>query len=259
MTKPKEAADMKRTALITGASKGLGRVIATYLARSGYDVILTARGQSELQAVAHELRKEDAYVTAIAGDVTGAAHRRRLADAVVEAGGLDILVNNASDLGPSPMPELADYPLDALRNVFEANVVAPIALVQELRDALRARHGLVVNVTSDAAVGAYEAWGGYGASKAALELASRTLATELRSDGIGVVVVDPGDMRTDMHQAAFPGEDISDRPLPDVTVPFWAWLFAADHLSISGGRYQAQSERWELDAAGSAAPAGAAS
>jgi NAD(P)-dependent dehydrogenase (short-subunit alcohol dehydrogenase family) len=244
---------MKRTALITGASKGLGRVIATYLARSGYDLVLTARGQRELQTVAHELRKEGAHVTAIAGDVTGAAHRRRLAEEVTElaersggAGGLDVFVNNASDLGPSPMPELADYPLDALRGVLEANVVAPIALVQELRAPLRARRGLVVNVTSDAAVGAYETWGGYGASKAALELASRTLAAELRSDGIGVVVVDPGDMRTDMHQAAFPGEDISDRPLPDITIPFWAWLFAADHLTVSGGRYQAQAERWEI-------------
>jgi NAD(P)-dependent dehydrogenase (short-subunit alcohol dehydrogenase family) len=237
---------MKPTALVTGASRGLGRVVATYLARSGHDLVLTARGQRDLQVVAHAFRKEGASVTAIAGDVTDATHRRRLADEVAELGGLDVLVNNASDLGPSPMPELADYPLDALRDVFDANVVAPIALVQELRRALRERHGLVVNVTSDAAVGAYETWGGYGASKAALELASRTLAGELRADGIGVVTVDPGDMRTDMHQAAFPGEDISDRPLPDVTIPFWAWLFAADHLSVSGGRYQAQAERWEI-------------
>jgi NAD(P)-dependent dehydrogenase (short-subunit alcohol dehydrogenase family) len=246
---------MKRTALITGASRGLGRVIATYLARSGYDLVLTARGERELADVAQRLRKEGANVTAIAGDVTGAEHRRRIAGAVAElttpersgsGGGLDVLVNNASDLGPSPMPELAEYPLDALRGVFEANVIAPIALVQELRDALSHRRGLVVNITSDAAAGAYETWGGYGASKAALELASRTLAAELRGDGIGVVVVDPGDMRTDMHQAAFPGEDISDRPLPDVTIPFWAWLFAADHLRVSGGRYRAQAESWEI-------------
>jgi NAD(P)-dependent dehydrogenase (short-subunit alcohol dehydrogenase family) len=237
---------MKRTALITGASRGLGGVIATYLARSGYDLVLTARGGRDLNTAAHELRKGGTYVTAIAGDVTGAAHRRRLAEAVLEVGGLDVLVNNASELGPSPMPELASYPLDALRDVFDTNVVAPVALVQELLPALRERRGLVVNITSDAAVGAYETWGGYGASKAALELASRTLASELRPDGVGVVVVDPGDMRTDMHQAAFPGEDISDRPLPDVTIPFWAWLFAADHLAVSGGRYQAQGERWEI-------------
>lgn len=240
---------MKPTALVTGASRGLGRVIATFLARSGYDLVLTARGERELNEIAHELRKEGAYVAAIAGDVTGAAHRRRLAAEIASLpgpDGLDLLVNNASDLGPSPMPALADYPLDALRDVFDANVVAPVALVQELLPALKARRGLVVNVTSDAAVGAYENWGGYGASKAALELASRTLAAELRADRIGVVAVDPGDMRTDMHQAAFPGEDISDRPLPDVTIPFWAWLFAADHLAVSGGRYQAQGERWEL-------------
>ncbi len=238
--------DMKRTALITGASRGLGRVIATYLARSGYDLVLTARGARDLNRVANELRKEGAYVTAVAGDVTGAAHRGRLAEEVQELGGLDVLVNNASELGPSPMPELAAYPLDALRDVFDANVVAPIALVQELLPALRERRGLVVNITSDAAIGAYETWGGYGASKAALELASRTLAAELRPHDVGVVTVDPGDMRTDMHQAAFPGEDISDRPLPDVTIPFWAWLFETDHPSVSGGRYQAQGERWEI-------------
>jgi NAD(P)-dependent dehydrogenase (short-subunit alcohol dehydrogenase family) len=252
---------MKPTAVITGASRGLGRVVATYLARTGYDLVVTARGSRELNEVAHELRTQGAYVAAIAGDVMGAAHRRRLAEEIAKLpgpGGLDVLVNNASDLGPSPLPELAAYPLDALRGVFEANVVAPIALVQELLPALRARRGLVVNVTSDAAVGAYETWGGYGASKAALELASRTLAAELRPYGVGVAVVDPGDMRTDMHQAAFPGSDISDRPPPDVTIPFWAWLFSADHLAVSGGRYQAQGERWELDAA-LAAPSGTAS
>ena len=237
---------MKKTALVTGASRGLGRVIATFLARSGYDLVLTARGARDLTAVAHELRKEGAYVTAVAGDVTGAAHRRRLAKEIDTAGGLDVLVNNASELGPSPMPELASYDLDALRGVFEANVIAPIALVQDLLRALRARRGLVVNITSDAAVGGYENWGGYGASKAALELASRTLAAELRSSDVGVVVVDPGDMRTDMHQAAFPGEDISDRPLPDITIPFWAWLFATDHLAVSGSRFQAQAERWDV-------------
>jgi NAD(P)-dependent dehydrogenase (short-subunit alcohol dehydrogenase family) len=237
---------MNTTALITGASKGLGRVVATYLVRSGYEIIITARGAEALDELAAELRAAGAAVHVLAGDVTSPEHRRQLADTAERLGGLDVLVNNASDLGPSPMPELADYPLDALRDLFEANLVAPIALVQDLLPSLRKRHGLVVNVTSDAAVGAYESWGGYGSSKAALELASRTLAAELRGQGIGVVVVDPGDMRTDMHQAAFPGEDISDRPMPDVTVPFWAWLFAADHLSLSGGRYQAQGTSWEL-------------
>jgi NAD(P)-dependent dehydrogenase (short-subunit alcohol dehydrogenase family) len=177
--------------------------------------------------------------------VNDAAHRRELANAIAELGGLDVLVNNASDLGPSPMPALIDYPLDALEGVLRTNVVAPVALVQELLTALRERGGLVVNVTSDAAIGAYERWGGYGASKAALELVSRTLAAEL--DGVTVVTVDPGDMRTQMHQDAFPGEDITDRPLPDVTVPFWAWLFSADRASIDGRRFQAQGDSWELD------------
>jgi NAD(P)-dependent dehydrogenase (short-subunit alcohol dehydrogenase family) len=237
---------MTRSALVTGASKGLGRVIATFLARSGYDVVVTARSKDALAALARDLAKQGGHVTAIAGDVADPEYRQRVADAVHDIGGLDVLVNNASELGPSPMPTFAEYPLDALRRVFEVNVTAPVALVQHLLPALRERHGLVVNITSDAAVAAYERWGGYGASKAALELASRTLAAELRDDRVGVVVVDPGDMRTDMHQAAFPGEDISDRPTPDVTVPFWAWLFAADPMAVSGGRYQAQGERWEL-------------
>lgn len=233
-----------KTALVTGASRGLGEVIATFLARSGYDVVLTARGRAPLDAVASELAKTGRRIVAVAGDVSEAAHRERLREAVAELGGLDVLVNNASELGPSPMPALADYPLDALEDVLHTNVVAPVALVQTLRAALAERHGLVINVTSDAAVGAYEGWGGYGASKAALELVSRTLAAEL-SD-VAVVTVDPGDMRTQMHQDAFPAEDISDRPLPDVTVPFWAWLFAADRSAIDGRRFQAQGESWEL-------------
>lgn len=234
-----------RTALVTGASRGLGAVVATHLVRTGHHVIVTARHRDGLDALAERLRKEGGRVSALAGDITDAAHRERLAREVA-ATGLDVLVNNASALGPSPMPSLAGYPLDALRDVFETNVISPVALVQDLRDALAARRGLVVNITSDAALGAYEGWGGYGASKAALELASRTLASELRSDGIGVVVVDPGDMRTEMHQAAFPGEDISDRPLPEVTVPFWAWLFSADRLAVTGRRYQAQGDSWEV-------------
>jgi len=236
--------EMNPTALITGASKGLGRTIATFLANSGYDLVITARHEDALAEVTRELSKTGVRVTGVAGDVSDGAHRTALAEAV--AGGLDVLVNNASDLGPSPMPQLIDYSLDNLRRVFEVNVVAPVALVQVVLPALRIRKGLIVNITSDAAIGAYEGWGGYGSSKAALELATRTLAAELKVDGIGAVVVDPGDMRTEMHQDAFPGEDITDRPLPDVTVPFWAWLFASDRLAVSGGRYQAQGERWEV-------------
>ncbi|MEX2395141.1 MAG: SDR family oxidoreductase [Actinomycetota bacterium] len=231
---------MTRKALITGGSKGLGRVIATFLAHAGYEVIITGRGADTLAATARELG-----ATAVRGDVSDARHRATLVDVVGD--GLDVLVNNASELGPSPMPSLVTYELDAMRNVFNTNVVAPVALVQSLRQVLAARSGLVVNITSDAAVGAYEGWGGYGASKAALELISRTLAAELAADGISVVAVDPGDMRTGMHQAAFPGEDISDRPLPDVTIPFWAWLFAADHGTINGRRFGAQDPSWEID------------
>ena len=235
-----------KTALITGASRGLGEVVATFLARAGYDLLLTARRADVLNEVAERLREHTAVVVAIPGDVADAAHRRALHAAVHELGGLDILVNNASELGPTPMPALTDYPLDELEHVFRVNVVAPIGLVQELIWHLQRSNGLVVNISSDAAVTAYEGWGGYGASKAALDLASRTLAQELRGDGITVVAVDPGDMRTDMHQAAFPGEDISDRPLPEVTVPFWAWLFGADHGAINGRRFEAQGERWEV-------------
>ena len=234
---------MQRTALVTGASRGLGEVIATYLARSGYDLVLTARRADLLDDLANRLRRH-ARVTAIAGDVSDDDHRARLAEAAWELGGLDVLVNNASELGP--MPKLAEYPLDELRRVFEVNLIAPVALVQEALPLLERRRGLVVNITSDAAVGAYEGWGGYGSSKAALELASRTLAAELREQGVAVVAVDPGDMRTDMHQAAFPGEDISDRPLPDTTMPFWVWLFAADPMRVTGRRFEAQGDRWEM-------------
>ncbi len=235
---------MHRTALITGASRGLGSTLAEFLARQNYDLIITARGADGLEAAANRLQDTAGRILAIAGDVAEPAHRRRLAEQAQSLGGLDLLVNNASDLGPSPLPALADYPLGALSKVFQINVFSPIALVQELLPSLQARRGMVVNISSDAAVGGYPGWGGYGASKAALDLVSLTLANELRPDGIAVVSVDPGDMRTDMHQAAFPEEDISDRPLPDVTLPFWGWLLGQDPIEISGKRLQAQSERW---------------
>ncbi len=235
---------MHRTALITGASRGLGSTLAEFLARQNYDLIITARGADGLEAAANRLQDTAGRILAIAGDVAEPAHRRRLAEQAQSLGGLDLLVNNASDLGPSPLPALADYPLGALSKVFQINVFSPIALVQELLPSLQARRGMVVNISSDAAVGGYPGWGGYGASKAALDLVSLTLANELRPDGIAVVSVDPGDMRTDMHQAAFPEEDISDRPLPDVTLPFWGWLLGRDPIEISGKRLQAQSERW---------------
>lgn len=234
-----------RLAVVTGASKGLGATLATFLAGDGYDLVLTARGVDELAARADAIRETvaDATVHTVAGDVTDPAHRAQVRDVVAEYGGLDLLVNNASALGPSPLPTLADYPLDEFARVLETNAVAPLAFVQTLLPFLRERTGLVVDVTSDAAVEGYPAWGGYGASKAALELLTKTLAAEL--DDVGVVSVDPGDLRTEMHQRAFPGEDISDRPTPDATIPFWAWLLGRDPLAVSGRRFRAQAEVWD--------------
>lgn len=237
--------DSARVAVITGASRGLGELLARFLAGQGYHLILNARGGAVLDAVVRSLASYDVQVKAIAGDVSEPSTRRAILQLAKALGGLDILINNASVLGVSPLVPLAQHPLDALEEVYRANVIAPLALVQEALPLLKASHGLVVNVSSDAARGGYETWGGYGSSKAALDLISLTLANELRGDGVAVVSVDPGDMRTDMHQAAYLGQDISDRPLPDVTLPFWAWLFGQDRMAISGGRYQAQAEQWE--------------
>ena len=184
-------------------------------------------------------------VIAIAGDVADAAHRRALAEAAAE--GLDVLVNNASSLGPSPLPNLAEVDLERLRQLYDINVVAPLALVQATLPYLKKRGGLVVNLSSDAAVGGYEGWGAYGSSKAALDLLSKTLAAELAPQGVSVVSVDPGDMRTQMHQDAFPGEDISDRPLPEATLPFWLWLFNQTPRDVSGRRFRAQADTWTLN------------
>jgi len=246
---------MKRVALITGASRGLGAVIATLLSRQEYDLVLTARGQEALEQLAVSLIGYGGRpptgtlrgkVRAIAGDVANPAHQRALVGAAQELGRLDILINNASDLGPSPLPPLANYPLEALEQVLAVNLIAPLGLIQEALPLLKASGGLVVNISSDAARVGYPGWGGYGSSKAALDLITLTLANELRDAGVGVVGVDPGDMRTDMHQQAFPGEDISDRPSPEVTIPFWLWLFGQAPLAVSGQRYQAQAEQWEV-------------
>ena len=171
-------------------------------------------------------------MVAIPGDVAAAVHREALVDAAARLGGLDLVVNNASVLGPSPQPPLADYPLHVLRNVYEVNVLAPLGLVQLSLPLLRrSRLGVVLNITSDASVEAYEGWGGYGSSKVALDHASRVLAAE--EPGLRVYAVDPGDMRTQMHQDAFPGEDISDRPLPETVVPALLRL-----LDLPSGRYR---------------------
>jgi NAD(P)-dependent dehydrogenase (short-subunit alcohol dehydrogenase family) len=234
---------MNRTILITGASKGLGRTLAGFLGSQGDELILTARNETELNAAAAELRRGNDKIHAIPGDVADPDHRKALIRKAAELGGLDLLINNASALGPSPLPDLVDLPADEFRRILEVNLIAPLELVREALSILKPSGGLVVNVSSDAALGGYEGWGGYGASKAALDLVSLTLANELRPAGIGVVSVDPGDLNTEMHQAAYPGVDISDRPDPGVTLPFWAWLFGQEPLDVSGTRFQAQSER----------------
>jgi NAD(P)-dependent dehydrogenase (short-subunit alcohol dehydrogenase family) len=213
--------------IVTGASRGLGLALARALDERGWRLVVDARGADELLAATAGLSR----VTAVTGDVRDAEHRR----ALIETAGdrIDLVVNNASLLGPSPQPALADYPLDVLREVYEANVLAPLGLLQlalpRMTDA-----GAVLDITSDAGVEAYEGWGGYGSSKAALEQLTAILAAE--QPGLRVYWVDPGDMRTQMHQDAFPGEDISDRPPPEDSVP---GLLALIEGSLPSGRYRA--------------------
>jgi NAD(P)-dependent dehydrogenase (short-subunit alcohol dehydrogenase family) len=221
-------------AIVTGASRGLGLALARALARDGWALVLDARGGTALQDTAAQVRSDArAPVVAIAGDVRDDDHRRALVRAATEFGGIDLLVNNASVLGPSPQPHLADYPLDELRHVYDVNVIAPLALTQQALPHLRARHGAVVNITSDAGVEPYEGWGGYGSSKAALEQLGNVLGAE--ESHVRVYTVDPGDMRTQMHQDAFPGEDISDRPEPETVVPA---LLHIVHAQPASGRYR---------------------
>src|SRR4051812_28666471 len=210
------------TAIITGASRGLGLALARALAGRGWRLVIDAREAGTLNEVAAEL-----HATAIAGDVTDPEHRQAL---VAAAGPVDLLVNNASVLGPSPQPHLADYPLDVLRDVYEVNVLAPLALIQ------LARPARIINVSSDAAVEPYEGWGGYGSAKAALDPLPATLAVERHE--ARVYAVAPGDMNPRLHQEAFPGEDISDRPAPETSVPGLLALIEGD---LPSGRYQARA------------------
>ncbi len=226
--------DTTRTALITGASRGLGRALARQLAQQHWTLILDARGSQALAAVRDELATLT-NVIALAGDVTSGDHRQALAAAAHSVGGLDALVNNASMLGPSPQPELLAYPLEVLERVYRTNVLAPLALIQQLQHELKP-NARILNITSDAGVEAYPGWGGYGSSKAALEQLSAILAVE--NPNWRVYWIDPGDMRTQMHQEAFPGEDISDRPLPEESVPGLLALLTGEHPS---GRYAARS------------------
>lgn len=215
-----------QTAIITGGSKGFGLALVNDLTEHGWTVVTDARDADALQRAVGER----AGVIAIPGDVTDPAHRAALAEAAALTGRLDLLVNNAGALGPSPLPRLAELDARAFAEVLSTNVVAPAALLREVLPLLVASEGAVVNITSDASVEAYEGWGAYGASKAALDHLSAVLAVEERR--LRVWALDPGDLRTDMHQAAFVGEDISDRPLPETAAPALRALL--DHRPPSG-------------------------
>lgn len=218
-------------AIITGSSRGLGLALARALAERGWALVLDARGGAELERAARELGAIT-EVTALPGDVADDWHRGALIDAAGEK--VDLLVNNASLLGPSPQPELARYPLDTLERVYQVNVLAPLALTQLVLPRMADR-GAIINVSSDAAVEPYAGWGGYGSSKAALDQLTAILAEE--HPALRIYSVDPGDMRTAMHQEAFPGEDISDRPLPAASVPGLLALIEGD---LPSGRYVAR-------------------
>jgi len=231
------------TAIVTGASRGLGRALAAALADRGWRLVLDARDGAALERAAAELRGRAersgderaarGRIVALAGDVADPWHRHALIDAAGDA--IDLVVNNASDLGPSPLPPLAELPLDRLEQVLRVNVLAPLAVTQLALPKL-VEGARVVNVTSDAAVEPYAGWGGYGASKAALEQLTAVLAAE--HPGLRIYAVDPGDMNTRMHQDAFPGEDISDRPPPEASVPGLLALIEGD---LPSGRYGARA------------------
>ena len=237
---------MARQALITGASRGLGLEIARAYAARGAKLVIAARGQEALDAAAAELRALT-DVVALAVDVSEDAER--LVEAGTQAfGRIDVLVNNASELGPSPMPALADYPWQALERVLRVNVLAPLHLAQLVLPGMKERgEGVIINVSSDAGVEAYPGWGGYGASKAALEHISRTLAAELEGTGVRVYCVDPGDMNTEMHRLAEPGVDLSGLPGPEVAAP--AFVRLVEDETAPFARVKAQ----DLVASGSAA------
>ena len=221
----------QQTAIVTGGSRGFGFELARALAADGWTVVIAGRSATAVDAAVRALGPA---VVGVPGDVSSAAHRAELVRRATSLGALGLVVNNASVLGPSPQPALADYPLDVLRTVHEVNVVAPLALAQATLPALRDNGGTLVDITSDAAVEGYAGWGGYGSSKAALEQLSNVLAAE--EPDVRVYWFDPGDMRTQMHQEAFPGEDISDRPLPATVVPALVRLLRSGAPS---GRYRA--------------------
>jgi len=221
-------------AVVTGGSRGLGLATVTELVRTGWHVVTDARDADRLTSATAALPPTAVTaVTAVTGDITDPAHRQTLAAAAEQAGGASLVIHNASELGPSPMPSLADYPLDAVERVYAVNVFAPLALTQLLLTQLRAHDGRIVAVSSDAAVEPYPGWGGYGPSKAALDHLFAILGAE--HPELRVYAFEPGDMNTAMHQAAFPGEDISDRADPASVVPALLRLLSS---GLPSGRYR---------------------
>jgi NAD(P)-dependent dehydrogenase (short-subunit alcohol dehydrogenase family) len=229
---------MQQVALITGSSQGLGLHVAREYAARGLGLILTARHSGPLEQATRELA-DQTQVIAIPGDVADSAHARRLVHTGLDRfGHIDVLINNASELGPSPMPELQDLLLTDFERILRVNLVAPLELIKLVLPGMRRRgNGLIVNVTSDAGVQAYPTWGGYGSSKAGLEHLSRVLAAELDGSGVRVYVVDPGDMNTAMHRAAEPGVDLAHLPTPDVVAPAFVRLLDEP---AAFGRFEAQ-------------------
>jgi NAD(P)-dependent dehydrogenase (short-subunit alcohol dehydrogenase family) len=219
-------------ALITGGSRGLGLALARTLARRGWALVIDARGGAHLEAAAAEVGSMT-EMRALPGDISNERHRSDLVSAAGDLGGLDLLVNNASTLGLSPQPTLERYPIQEIERVYRINALAPLGLIQRALPLLRGSGGRVLNITSDAAVEAYQGWGGYGSSKAALEQLSNVLAAE--HPALKVYWVDPGDMNTQMQQEAFPGQDISDRPPPEASVPGILRLIDED---MPSGRYR---------------------
>jgi NAD(P)-dependent dehydrogenase (short-subunit alcohol dehydrogenase family) len=229
----------RKRILITGASQGLGRAIAERLAGEGWQLLIDARDEERLRTVADHLARLTTVI-AITGDVADRAHREALRKGAEELGGLDAIINNAGILGPSPQPQLLDYPVDILEQVYRTNVIAPLGILQTMKDLITS-DATIINVTSDAAVEAYAGWGGYGSAKAALEQLTAVLAAE--NPDLNIYRFDPGDMRTTMHQLAFPGEDISDRPLPEDSVPAVLTLLRGE---LPSGRYKV-SELAEME------------
>lgn len=236
-----------KVVLITGGSRGLGKALAKAFADEGARIVIAARNPDTLEAGRREIESLGGEVLALAADMTQPADISRVVTAAIERfGRIDVLINSAGTLGPTPRPSLLDTDPDALLETFRVNTAGPLRVTRAvLPHMLKQDEGLVINVTSDAARGAYPEWGAYGASKAALELIGLTWAAELEGTGVRVVNVDPGDLQTDMQQAAFPGEDISDRALPESAAPAFVWLAAEAGSYVSGERVQAQEFKYE--------------